>query len=65
MKFNYSASAAAAALILAGLVSSPVLAADKIKIGLVTTLTTPAGIIGNDMKNGADLALEHIGSKMG
>jgi len=37
---------------------------DPIKIGFVTTLTTPAAVIGNDMKNGFDLALEHIGGEM-
>ena len=47
------------------LLTSPALAAEKIKIGFVTTLTTPAGGIGQDMKKAADLAMEHIGSKMG
>ncbi|MDP2620490.1 MAG: ABC transporter substrate-binding protein [Hyphomicrobiales bacterium] len=44
---------------------SSALAADKIKIGFVTTLTTPAGVIGEDMKRSVDLAVEHIGGKMG
>jgi len=39
--------------------------AAEVKIGFVTTLTTPAGVIGADMKNSVDLALEHIGNKMG
>ena len=39
--------------------------ADKVKIGFVTTLTTPAAVIGEDMKNSVELALEHIGNKMG
>ena len=39
--------------------------ADKVKIGFVTTLSTPAAVIGNDMRNAVELALEHIGSKMG
>ena len=39
--------------------------ADTVKIGFVTTLTTPAGVIGEDMKNSVILALEHIGNKMG
>jgi branched-chain amino acid transport system substrate-binding protein len=42
----------------------PAAAADKVKIGFVTTLTTPAAVIGNDMKDAFDLALEHIGGKM-
>ncbi len=39
-------------------------AADKIKIGFVTTLTTPAAAIGNEMMNGVNLALQHIDGKM-
>jgi len=39
--------------------------AASVKIGFVTTLTTPAGVIGEDMKNSVNLALEHIGNKMG
>lgn len=39
--------------------------ADSVKIGFVTTLTTPAGVIGEDMQNSVNLALEHIGNKMG
>lgn len=36
-----------------------------VKIGFVTTLTTPAAIIGNDMKNAVDLAMEHLGGMAG
>ncbi|MCY4050953.1 MAG: ABC transporter substrate-binding protein [Gammaproteobacteria bacterium] len=39
--------------------------ADTVRIGFVTTLTTPAGVIGVDMKNSVELALEHIGNQMG
>jgi len=38
--------------------------ADSVKIGFVTTLTTPAGVIGKDMQNAVNLAVEHIGGKM-
>jgi len=44
---------------------APAIAAEKIKIGFVTTLTTPAAVLGIDMKNSVELALEHIGHKMG
>jgi branched-chain amino acid transport system substrate-binding protein len=37
---------------------------DPIKIGFVTTLTTPAGVLGNDMRDAFELALEHIGGEM-
>jgi branched-chain amino acid transport system substrate-binding protein len=47
------------------LTAAPAAQADSIKIGFVTTLTTGAAIIGNDMKKAVDLAVEHIGGKMG
>jgi branched-chain amino acid transport system substrate-binding protein len=40
-------------------------AQQKIKIGFVTTLSGPAGIIGKHMKDSVDLALEHLGGRMG
>jgi len=39
--------------------------ADTVKIGYVTTLTTPAAIIGQDMQNGVNLAMKHLGGKAG
>ena len=48
----------------AAMLITPAFAADKVKIGFVTTLTTPAAVIGNDMKDAFDLAYEHIGGKM-
>ncbi|MCA0869217.1 ABC transporter substrate-binding protein [Seohaeicola saemankumensis] len=39
--------------------------ADSVKIGFVTTLTTGAAIIGKDMQNAANLAVEHLGGKAG
>lgn len=39
--------------------------AEGVKIGFVTTLTTPAAVIGEDMKNSVELALEHIGGEIG
>lgn len=38
--------------------------AESIKIGFVTTLTTPAGVIGQDMVDAINLALKHIDGKM-
>jgi branched-chain amino acid transport system substrate-binding protein len=40
-------------------------AADRIKIGFLTTLTGPAAFLGRDMVNGAQLALEDLGGRMG
>jgi branched-chain amino acid transport system substrate-binding protein len=45
------------------LMASSALAAD-IKIGYVTTLTTPAAVIGADVKDAVDLAMEQLGGKM-
>ncbi len=53
-------SAALAATILAGTAS-----AESVKIGFVTTLTTPAAVIGKDMENAVNLAVEHLGGKAG
>ena len=46
------------------LFSSSVFSA-TVKLGFVTTLSTPAAVIGNDMRDAVELALEHIGHKMG
>ena len=54
--------AAAAAAILLAL---PARAADNVKIGFVTTLSGPAGIIGKHMKDASDLALSMLGGKIG
>jgi branched-chain amino acid transport system substrate-binding protein len=54
------------ALSAASLLAAPALfAADEVKIGFVTTLTTGAASIGKDQENAVNLALEHIGSSMG
>lgn len=52
------------AALAATMLTSPALAAE-VKVGFVTTLTTGAAVIGNDMKNAVDLAVEHMGGKMG
>ena len=49
----------------AGLMAiGPAVAAEKVKIGFVTTITTPAGVIGKDMVDEVKLAMEDIGGKM-
>jgi branched-chain amino acid transport system substrate-binding protein len=40
------------------------LAADSIKIGFVSTFSGPTAVIGNDMRNSFELALDHLGRKM-
>jgi len=54
-----------AALLAASLAAGPALGADKVKIGFITTLSGPAGIIGKDMKQSVELAVKHLGGKMG
>jgi branched-chain amino acid transport system substrate-binding protein len=45
--------------------SGPAMAADSIKIGFVSTFSGPTAVIGNDMRNAFELALDHMGRKMG
>jgi len=52
--------AGATALMLSG----PALAGDTIKIGFVSTFSGPTAVIGNDMRNSFEVALDHLGHKM-
>jgi branched-chain amino acid transport system substrate-binding protein len=52
--------AGAVALVLA----SPAFAGDTIKIGFVSTFSGPTAVIGNDMRNSFELALDHLGRRM-
>jgi branched-chain amino acid transport system substrate-binding protein len=45
--------------------AGPALAGDTIKIGFVSTFSGPTAVIGNDMRNSFELALDHLGRKMG
>src|SRR5271167_4527989 len=44
--------------------AQPASAADSIKIGFVSTFSGPTAVIGNDMRNSFELALDHMGRKM-
>src|SRR5437667_3584702 len=58
--------AGTAALSLAsGLSASSAVAGDTVKIGFVSTFSGPTAVIGNDMRNSFELALDHLGRKMG
>ena len=46
------------------LLAAPAAAAETVKIGLVTTLSGPAGVIGKHMKDAADLAMDMLGNKI-
>ncbi|KQY98197.1 ABC transporter substrate-binding protein [Pseudolabrys sp. Root1462] len=55
-----------AATAVALLAAQPALAQQKsIKIGFVSTFSGPTAVIGNDMRNSFELALDHMGRKMG
>jgi branched-chain amino acid transport system substrate-binding protein len=45
--------------------SQPAAAAETLKIGFITTLSGPQGIIGKHMKDSVELALDHLGRKIG
>ena len=47
------------------LAAAPAMAADNVKIGFVTTLSGPAGVIGKHMKDASDLALGMLNGKIG
>jgi len=57
------------ALLAAGalaLLANPAVAQNKsIKIGFVSTFSGPTAVMGNDMRNSFELALDHLGRKMG
>jgi len=43
----------------------PATAQDPVKIGFISTFSGPVAVIGNDMRNSFELALDHLGRKMG
>jgi branched-chain amino acid transport system substrate-binding protein len=49
----------------AALAAAPAVAQQKVKIGFITTLSGPQGVIGETMKHSVELALDHLGRKMG
>jgi branched-chain amino acid transport system substrate-binding protein len=51
-------------LVAAGFAAAPALAQQKLKIGFITTLSGPAGIIGKHMRDSVELALDHLDHKM-
>src|SRR6188474_726896 len=61
MRNTFQVLAVAAALAIAG----PAAAQQKVKIGFISTFSGPGGVIGADMKNSVELALDHLGRKVG
>src|SRR6202044_3188414 len=55
-----------AAAIALGLATGSAFAQDKtVKIGFISTFSGPTAVIGNDMRNAFELALDHLGRKLG
>ena len=66
MSINRMIAVSAAALAAAAFAAAPAaFAADKVKVGLVTTLSGPAGAPGIDVRDGFNLAVKHLGGKLG
>ena len=58
--------AVGAALALGAAGAGPAMGQSKsVKIGFVSTFSGPTAVIGNDMRNSFELALDHLGRKMG
>jgi branched-chain amino acid transport system substrate-binding protein len=56
---------AAAISVAAFAFSAPVSAQQKVKIGFISTFSGPQGVMGQYMKESVELALEHLGGKVG
>ena len=54
-----------AGILAAAFASTPALAQQKLKIGFISTFSGPQGLIGEDMKNSVELALDHLKRKVG
>jgi len=53
------------ALLVLVMAAPPAGAAETVKIGFITSLSGPAGIIGKHMKDSVELALDHLNRKVG
>ena len=54
-----------AAMVAALAFASPALAQQKLKIGFISTFSGPQGVMGQFMKESVELALDHLGRKVG
>jgi branched-chain amino acid transport system substrate-binding protein len=48
-----------------GALAGPALGQDKLKIGVVTTLTGPAAVLGQQLRDGFNLAVKDLGGRLG
>lgn len=58
-------SVAAAAIMVASGAQGPAFAQEKLKIGVVTTLSGPPAVLGQQLRNGFQLAVKEMGGKLG
>src|SRR5437879_1518388 len=58
-------SIAAGVAVAAFALAAPVQAQQKLKIGFITTMSGPQGVIGKHMKDSVELALKHLKGKVG
>jgi branched-chain amino acid transport system substrate-binding protein len=54
-----------AGVVAAAFIATPAFGQQKLKIGFISTFSGPGGIIGEHMKNSVELALDHLGRKVG
>jgi branched-chain amino acid transport system substrate-binding protein len=54
----------AANLVATVMAAMPAAAAESVKIGFVATFSGPAAAIGNDMRDGFNLGIEHLSRQM-
>ena len=55
----------AAAVAVAGVIASPAAAQEKLKVGVIVTLSGPAAALGAQVRDGFALAVKDLGGKMG
>lgn len=53
----------ATAFLATALMATTAHAQEPIRIGFITTLTTPAAAIGNDMVDAVNLAIDHVAAR--
>src|SRR5436853_7202041 len=65
MKSTVTTSLLSACAIMALATNAAVAQTKTVKIGFISTFSGPTAAIGNDMRNSFELALDHLGRRMG
>jgi branched-chain amino acid transport system substrate-binding protein len=63
--FTAAGLAVAAAILAVTAAAAPAQAQDKLKVGLITTLSGPPAVIGQQLRDGFNLAVKTLGGKLG